>query len=185
MIDPRATLHLPSSICLSFVVAVAENGVMGARNQLPWRLPADLKLFKQLTMGKPIVMGRRTYDSIGRPLPGRLNIVISRNEGLRLEGSVVVNSLEAALAAAGNVPEIVIIGGAEIYRQALPRVDTIHLTRVHAQLPGDTFFPTLDEEEWRQEVVSYHAADEQHAHAFSYVRLTRKQPRRASPETSK
>ncbi|HEX4973779.1 MAG TPA: dihydrofolate reductase, partial [Steroidobacteraceae bacterium] len=122
---------------ISIIVAAAENGAIGSDNRLPWHLPDDLKRFKALSLGKPIVMGRRTFDSIGRPLPGRTNIVVSRQAGLAIEGVRVVQSLDAALAAAGSVPEIVVIGGAQVFEQALPRTDTIHLTRVHAHIPGD------------------------------------------------
>ena len=135
---------------ISIIVAAAENGAIGGDNRLPWHLPDDLKRFKALSLGKPIVMGRRTFDSIGRPLPGRTNIVVSRQAGLAIEGAVVAPSLDAALAAAGSVPEIVVIGGAQIFEQALPRTDTIHLTRVHAHIPGDVFFPKLDPASWRE-----------------------------------
>jgi len=158
---------------LSIVVAVAENGVIGADNRLPWRLPADLKRFKELTMGKPIVMGRKTYESIGRPLPGRHNIVITRQPSLAIDGCTVVGSLDAALTAAGPVSEVCLIGGAQLYRLALPRVQTIHLTRVHARVEGDVMFPTLDAAHWREAVLAHHPADERHAHAFSFVLLTR------------
>lgn len=157
----------------SIVVAVAENGVIGSGNQLPWRLPDDLRRFKELTMGKPMVMGRRTFDSIGRPLPGRTSIIVTRNADLRIPGCLVAHSLEAALNAAGDTPEIVIVGGAELYRSALPRVGIVHLTRVHAEVPGDTHFPKLQPEQWREELLSRHPADERHAHAFSYLTLTR------------
>ena len=158
---------------ISIIVAVAENGVIGSDNHLPWHLPDDLKRFKALSLGKPIVMGRRTFDSIGRPLPGRTNIVISRQSGLAIEGVRVVHSLDAALAAAGSVPEIVVIGGAEIFRQVLPRTNTIHLTRVHAQVAGDVVFPKLDPAQWREAAVEHHPADERHAHALSFVTLQR------------
>jgi dihydrofolate reductase len=158
---------------ISIIVAAAENGAIGSDNRLPWHLPDDLKRFKALSLGKPIVMGRRTFDSIGRPLPGRTNIVVSRQAGLALEGALVVQSLDAALAAAASVPEIVVIGGAEIFRQVLPRTDTIHLTRVHAPVAGDVFFPELDPEQWREAGVEHHAADERHQYAFSFVNLQR------------
>jgi dihydrofolate reductase len=158
----------------SIVVAVAENGVIGNGNQLPWRLPDDLRRFKELTLGKPMVMGRRTYDSIGRPLPGRTSIVVTRQQGLRIDGCIVVNSLEAALDAAGPVPEVVIVGGAELYQHALPRVDLIHLTRVHASIPGDTFFPELDPQQWHEATLARHPVDDRHAHAFSFIELARK-----------
>jgi dihydrofolate reductase len=158
---------------ISIIVAVAENGVIGSDNRLPWHLPDDLKRFKALSLGKPIVMGRRTFDSIGRPLPGRTNIVISRQSGLALQGTRVVHSLDEALSAAGAVPEIVVIGGAEIFRQVLPRTNTIHLTRVQARVAGDVCFPELDFAQWRESAVEHHAADERHQYAFSFVTLQR------------
>ena len=158
---------------IAIIVAAAENGAIGSDNRLPWHLPDDLKRFKALSLGKPVVMGRRTFDSIGRPLPGRTNIVVSRQAGLAIEGVVVAPSLDAALATAGSVPEIVVIGGAEIFRQALPCTDTIHLTRVHARVAGDVFFPELDPAQWREAAVEHHAADERHQYAFSFVTLQR------------
>jgi dihydrofolate reductase len=158
---------------ISIIVALAENGVIGSDNRLPWHLPDDLKRFKALSLGKPIVMGRRTFESIGRPLPGRTNIVVSRQPGLVIEGTVVARSLDAALAAAGAAPEVVIIGGAEIFRQALPRTDVIHLTRVHARVAGDVVFPELDPGKWRETAVEHHAADERHQYAFTFVTLQR------------
>jgi dihydrofolate reductase len=161
---------------LSIIVAVADNGVIGSGNQLPWRLPDDLKRFKALSLGKPIVMGRKTYDSIGRPLPGRLNIVISRQPGLQIPGCTVVTSIGEAIATAQPAPEIVIVGGADIYRQVLPQVQVIHLTRVHANVAGDVVFPTLQEHEWREVAKEYHPADERHAYAFTVSTLERVGP---------
>ena len=158
---------------ISIIVAVAENGAIGSNNRLPWHLPDDLKRFKALSLGKPVVMGRRTFDSIGRPLPGRTNIVVSRDSKLAIEGALVVHSLDEALAAAGSVPEIVVIGGAEMFRQVLPRTDTIHLTRVHARVDGDVFFPELVPAQWREAAVEHHAADARHQYAFSFVTLQR------------
>jgi len=158
---------------ISIIVAVAQNGVIGTGNRLPWHLPDDLKRFKALSMAKPIVMGRRTFDSIGKPLPGRTNIVVSRQPGLAIAGTIVTPSLEAALAAAGAVPEVVVIGGAEIFRQVLPRTDVVHLTRVHARVAGDVMFPELDPGQWRETVVEHHAADERHQYAFTFVTLQR------------
>jgi len=160
-------------VLLSMVVAAAENGVIGQGNALPWHLPDDLKYFKALTLGKPVIMGRRTHESIGRPLPGRVNLVVSRQPGLSIAGCCVVDSMAAALAAAGSVPEAVLIGGAQLYREALPAVDRIHLTRVHARVPGDAFLPELPAAQWRETVVARHAADERHAHAFTFVTLER------------
>jgi dihydrofolate reductase len=161
---------------LTIIVAVADNRVIGSGNQLPWRLPDDLKRFKALSLGKPIILGRKTYDSIGRPLPGRLNIVVSRRGDLHIPGCTIVSSVTEAIAAAGNVDEIVIVGGADIYRQLLPRVQTIHLTRVHANVPGDVYFPELAPGEWREVATEYHPADERHAHAFTFSELQRVNP---------
>src|SRR5262249_55052559 len=158
---------------VSIVVAAAENGAIGAGNQLLWRLPDDLKRFKALTMGKPIVMGRKTYESIGKPLPGRTNIVISRRSELTLPGCTVVNSLPAGFAAAGDVPEIAVVGGAEIYAQALSSTDVVHLTRVHTTMSGDAWFPALDSAVWREQLIDRHPADERHAFAFSFIEAQR------------
>ena len=155
------------------VVAMDTSGVIGRDNGLPWHLPADLQHFKRTTMGKPILMGRKTYESIGRPLPGRTNIVITRDTGYRAEGCVVVNSIEAALAVAGNQDEIMVIGGAEFYRQVLPRTDTIYLTRIHDSFDGDTCFPELNAADWREVERSDHAADEKNPHDYSFIRLDR------------
>lgn len=139
---------------VALIVAVARNGVIGRDNTLPWRLPADLKHFKATTLGKPIVMGRKTFESLGKPLPGRTNIVITRDENFVAEGAVVVHSLDEALQAADAVAqrdgatEIMVIGGAEIYRQALPLAQTIHYTRVLLEVDGDAYFPELDATQW-------------------------------------
>jgi dihydrofolate reductase len=159
---------------VSLIVATDDEGGIGLRGGLPWHLPDDLRRFKALTLGKPVVMGRRTWDSIGRPLPGRLNIVVSRDPRLAIQGATVVGTLEAALAAAGGVPEVCVIGGAEIYRVALPLADTIHLTEVHANVGADTHFPSLDPAQWVEVARERRAADERHAHAMSYVTLRRR-----------
>jgi dihydrofolate reductase len=161
---------------LSLVVAAAENGVIGVGNALPWHLPDDLKRFKALTMGKPILMGRKTYESIGRPLPGRTNIVITRRSGLSIPGCIVVSGIDQAIAAAGDAGELVVIGGAEVYAQALSSAAVIHLTRVHAHIEGDARFPALSPDEWREQVIETHPADARHAYAFSYVDLERIAP---------
>jgi dihydrofolate reductase len=158
---------------VSIVVATDEHGGIGLEGRLPWHLPNDLKRFKALTMGKPIVMGRRTFDSIGRALPGRTNIVVSRQPGLRIDGCIVVGSLEAALEAAGEADEACVIGGAEIYRLALPVAETLHLTRVHATVGADTFFPAIDAAEWEEIYREECPADERHAYPYSFVTLRR------------
>ena len=158
---------------VSILVATDERGAIGRDGALPWHLPNDLKRFKALTMGKPVVMGRRTWASIGRPLPGRQNIVVTRQDGFVAPGATVVGSLDAAIAAAGDVPEVCIIGGGELYRLALPRADLIHLTRVHATVAADTFFPALEAGQWREVSREDHAADGNHAYPYSFVELRR------------
>jgi dihydrofolate reductase len=134
---------------ISLVAAVARNGVIGDAGRLPWHLPEDLKRFKTLTMGHVMIMGRRTHESIGRPLPGRRTIVVSRQAGLDLPGVEVASSLEAAIALAGEVPEIFVVGGGEIYAQALPLAHRLLLTEVEATPTGDAFFPAFDRRQWR------------------------------------
>jgi len=158
MSDPTITL----------IVAVADNGVIGRDNTLPWHLPDDLKRFKRLTMGKPIVMGRKTFDSIGKPLPGRQNIVVTRDTNYRRDGVTVVHDADAALRAAGAVPEIMVIGGAELFRTLLPRAGRLHLTRVHGNIDGDVVWPALDERAWRVVERESHSADERHAWPMTF-----------------
>jgi dihydrofolate reductase len=158
---------------VSLIVAADERGGIGLDGRLPWHLPADLRRFKALTLGKPIVMGRRTWDAIGRPLPGRRSIVVSRQAGLVLAGADVAASLGQALELAGAAAETSVIGGAEIYRLALPLAQFVHLTRVHAVVDADTFFPALDAAEWEEIAREDHAADERHACAYSFVTLRR------------
>lgn len=139
---------------IAIIVAASANGVIGRDNQLPWRLSGELKYFKATTLGKPVVMGRKTFESIGRPLPGRSNIVVSRNAGFQAAGVVVERDLDSALATAQRIArrdgasEVMVIGGAEIYRQALPRASTLYLTRVHATIEGDAFFADVDPMQW-------------------------------------
>ncbi len=150
------------------IVAVADSGVIGRDNGLPWHLPEDLKRFKRLTMGKPIVMGRKTFESIGKPLPGRQNIVVTRDPNYRREGVTVVHDTEAALRAAGPVAEIMVIGGAELFGALLPRAGRIHLTRVHGNIPGDIMWPALDEREWTAVERESHSADDRHAWPMTF-----------------
>lgn len=157
---------------ISIVVAASQNGVIGRDNQLLWRLPDDLKRFKQLTLGHPIIMGRKTFESIGKPLPGRTSIIVTRSADYQAEGTLVVHSLEEAFAAAGELDteEVFIIGGGEIYRQALENnsVDHVYLTRIYADSEGDTYFEFPDEAKWHQVSTEFHPADERHPVAFSY-----------------
>ena len=159
---------------VSIIVAMDRNGLIGKGNRLPWHLPADLKHFKQVTMGKPIVMGRKTHQSIGRPLPGRTNIVVTRDPDYGAEGCTVVNSLNEALSAAGEVEEVMIIGGATLYEQALPHTGRIYLTRVQAELDGDTWFPELREADWTVVAASDHDKDNKNPFAYTFEILERK-----------
>ena len=153
---------------ISIIVAASTNNAIGIRGELPWRLSSDLQHFKATTMGKPIVMGRKTWDSIGRPLPGRQNIVITRQAGFVAEGCDVVASLAEAAEAAGDENEIMVIGGSEIYSLALPLADRLYLTRVHAAVDGDAFFPEIDATEWRLIDDEHHEADERNEHPYSF-----------------
>ncbi|QCR22933.1 dihydrofolate reductase [Pontibacter sp. SGAir0037] len=160
---------------IAIVVAIAENNVIGKDNQLIWHLPADLRHFKQLTLGHPIIMGRKTFESIGKPLPGRTSIIITRQQDYQVEDCVVVHSVEEALAKAKELDERAsIIGGAEIYRQALPFTDTVYLTRLHHTFEGDTFFPELPAEDWQQVAEAFHEPDEKNKYSYSFIELKRR-----------
>ena len=158
----------------SLVVAVARNGVIGRDNRLPWKLPDDLAYFKRVTMGHPIVMGRRTWESIGKPLPGRKNIVVTRQRDYQAAGCTVVHSLDEAWSAAGDADEVCVIGGTTLFEESLPIADRIHLTEVEAEVEGDTFFPTFDRGEWQEREVERHPADARHAYPFRIVVLERR-----------
>lgn len=164
---------LSRSICL--IVAMDDNRLIGRNGGLPWRLPDDLKRFKALTLGKTVLMGRRTWDSLYvQPLPGRANWVVSRDPAFRPAGATVFPSIDAALAA-HREGELMVIGGELVYRQLLPFADRIQLTRVHARLEGgDAWFPEIDPEQWRETGREPHAADARHALAFEFVQLDRK-----------
>jgi len=159
---------------ISLIVAASTNNVIGIQGELPWRLSSDLKRFKSFTMGKPIVMGRLTYESIGRPLPGRQNIVITRNAAFEADGCDVVQSVEAAIDAAGDAAEIMVIGGGHIYREFLPRADRIYLTRVHTQIEGDAFLPELVDDEWRETSCEAEFAGESNEYDVEFIVLDRK-----------
>jgi dihydrofolate reductase len=153
---------------ITLIVAAADNGVMGRDNALPWHLPEDLKRFKQLTLGKPVVMGRKTHESIGRPLPGRHNIVVTRHAHYRREGVTVVHGIDEAVRAAGDAAEIMVIGGAELFSAFLPCAGRVHLTRVHGEVPGDVYWPALDARQWRRVHEQHRAADEKHAYPMTF-----------------
>jgi dihydrofolate reductase len=163
---------------VSLVVAAAANGVIGRENRMPWHLPEDLAHFRRLTLGHPVVMGRKTYESIvatlGKPLPGRTNIVVTRQAGFEAPGCVVAPSLDAALAAARKDAEIFVIGGAEIYRLALERADRVYLTRIDAAFEGDAAFPALDPARWRETAREDHPPARGRTFGFAFLRYERK-----------
>ncbi len=161
---------------LALVVAVAENGVIGKDNALPWRLPKDLKYFKETTMGHPIIMGRLTYDSIGRPLPGRKNIVITRQPDWAAEGTFTAHSIDAALEKANDSVNswAMLIGGANLYQQALPLCQRLYLTEVHAAVEGDAYFPDFNRGQWVETSRERHEADASNPYPYSFVVLDRK-----------
>jgi len=135
---------------IAIIVAMAQNRTIGIDNALPWRIPEDLRHFKALTMGHHMIMGRKTYDSIGKPLPGRTTVVVSRDRSLEIEGCIVAHSLQEALAACANDDEIFVVGGADIYAQALPLADTLYITEVQQEIAGDAWFPELDRSGWQE-----------------------------------
>ena len=154
---------------ISLILAMASNGVIGANGALPWRIPEDMRRFKALTMGKPCIMGRKTWDSLPKkPLPGRTNIVVTRDKNFAAEGAAIVHSLDEALARAGNADEIMIIGGAEIYKAALPRATRIYLTEVEGEFAGDARMEPFDPAVWKEVSRERHATD---AISFDYVTL--------------
>lgn len=174
------TPDLPSSApSLSLVVAAAENDVIGCRGELPWRLSGDLKRFKQLTMGHALIMGRKTFDSIGRALPGRVSIVLTRSNSYTPPGErvLVVGTLEAALAQVAGTgmdpDEAFVVGGSEIYQLALPNVDRLYLTRVHASVEGDAYLPEIDFDQWQLVDAVEYAADDKNEYACTWQRWQR------------
>ncbi len=152
---------------ISLIVAASENNVIGRDGDLPWKLPDDLRHFKEVTMGKPVVMGRKTWESLRRPLPGRQNIVITHQRDYAADGCDVVNYPAAALQATRPAEDVMIIGGGRVYEQFLRRADRIYLTRVHTSIDGDAWFPQLDDD-WKRVTEEHHPADEHHEHEFTF-----------------
>ena len=157
---------------VSDVVAISENHVIGKDNKLLWYLPNDLKHFKEITTGHTIIMGRKTYESVGKPLPKRRNIIITRQD-ITIEGCEVVNSIEAALALCAGEEEVFIVGGAEIYKLAMPLTNRIYLTIVHKQFDGDSFFPEINKQEWKEVSREDHQPDEKNSLPYSFITLER------------
>jgi dihydrofolate reductase len=166
---------------IALIAAVADNGVIGRDNELPWHLPEDLRHFKRTTLGKPVVMGRKTWESIGRPLPGRINIVVTRQPGYVAEGAQVAATLEQALrlaetaATESGADELMVIGGAEIYALALPRARRMYITEVHAEVTGDARFPVWDRAEWQESSREYHGEGQEGTPPHSFVVYERRQ----------
>ena len=158
---------------ISLIVAMDRQGVIGAGGALPWRLSGDLRHFKAITMGKPIIMGRKTHESIGRPLPGRQNIVLTRQPGYTAPGCDVFHDAQSALAACAGHEEVMVMGGAALYEQFLPRAARIYLTRVEAEVDGDTWFPPFDDSAWNQVERRDHPADERNEYPYSFQVLER------------
>ena len=155
---------------------MARNRVIGADNQIPWHLPNELRLFKSLTMGHHMIMGRRTYESIGRLLPGRTTVIVTRRQGYAVEGAIVAHSVTEAIAACGGDDEIFVIGGADLFRETLPFADRLYLTTVEAELPGDTFMPEFDLMQWEESRGEAFGKDEKHAYAYRLAVLDRVKP---------
>lgn len=158
---------------IAAIFAMSSNRVIGINNQLPWNLPADLRHFKSVTMGKPILLGRKTYLSIGRALPGRTNIVITRDLNFKVPGCMVAHTIADALLLAGSSDEVFVIGGAELYKQLLPQTDRLYMTLIHHEFKGDAFFPIFNESEWETVDRQDFNIDEENPYAYSFIILDR------------
>jgi dihydrofolate reductase len=158
---------------LSLIVAMDDNRLIGSNNNLPWQLPADLAFFKRTTMGKPIIMGRKTFTSIGRPLPGRRNIVITRDPDFDAAGCEIADGIPTALALCSDVDEAMLIGGASLYQQTIDQATQLYITRIHHGFEGDTWFPEFDLQVWKQASREDHQADSRNPHAYSFIKFVR------------
>ena len=159
---------------ISFVVAMGKNKVIGKNNSLPWTMPADMKHFKDLTSGKPVIMGRKTFESIGKPLPKRINIIITRDKDYDAQNCTVVHSIDEALEAAKNATEVMVIGGAQIYKEFLPKANRMYLTIIDADFQGDTYFPKYDVTEWEETAYEEHEKDAENPYDYAFITLERK-----------
>lgn len=159
---------------ISIIVAFDENRLIGRNNELPWHLPADLKHFKTITMGHHIIMGRKTYDSIGKPLPGRVSVIITRQQDLHIENCMVVNNLEAALEKCKGQDEIFIIGGAQIFKYAMPLATDLYITQIHTTFQGDTYFPEIPAHEWKEVSKEICKPDEKNKWEYAFIKYTKK-----------
>jgi len=163
-----------NSVKLSIIVATDEQGLIGKDNDLPWKLSADLQYFRRVTMGKPLIMGRNTHESIGRALPGRKNIIVSNNCDYTADGCCVVHSVEDAVKACDGVEEVMVMGGASLYKQMLQQADRLYLTQVHASLEGDTWFPDWQRSDWQEISREDHLADDKNDYPYSFVIFERR-----------
>jgi dihydrofolate reductase len=160
---------------ISLMVAMDQNRVIGKNNKLPWHLPADLQYFKKVTMGHPIVMGRKTFESIGRVLPGRENVIVTRNQEFKAEGCVVLHDIaQIKMFADNHDEEVFVIGGAEIFKEILPFTDRLYITEIHETFEGDTFFPVIDENEWDEVSSNPGSIDEKNRYAHDFIILQKK-----------
>ena len=159
---------------ISFVAAMGKNKVIGKDNSLPWSLPADMKHFRNLTTGKPIIMGRKTFESIGKPLPNRINIIITRDQNYKAEGCTIAHSTDEALTAAGNAEEVMVIGGAQIYKEFLPKANKMYLTIIDTDFEGDTYFPDYNVEEWKETAYEEYERDAENPYDYSFITLEKK-----------
>ena len=158
---------------ISIIAAMAKNQVIGKEGKLPWKLAPDMKRFRALTLGKPVIMGRKTFESIGKPLAGRVNIILTNRHDYQAADCIVTHSLEDALRAAGNTSEIMVIGGAEVYNLFLPHAKQMYLTYIHHEFEGDTFFPKLDPAEWQEITRQDFTSDAENPYTYSFVTLKR------------
>jgi len=158
---------------ISLIAAMDKNKVIGKNNSLPWNMPEDMKYFRDKTKGKPVIMGRKTYESIGKPMPQRTNIIITKDQDYKVEGCIVVHSIDEALKAAGNVEEVMVIGGSQIYKEFLPKANRMYLTFIDAEFEGDTYFPEYNIEEWKEISYEEHERDAENPHDYRFVVLER------------
>ena len=159
---------------ISLIVAMDENRVIGYKNKLPWNLPSELKYFRETTKGKPVIMGRRTFESIGRPMPERLNIIVTRDKSYKADNCIIVDSREDAIKAAKGSDEIMVIGGAEIYKLFLPIANRLYITKVHGSFDGDTYFPEFNENEWVKVREKFVEKDNENEYSYTVIVLERK-----------
>lgn len=158
------------TVSLSIISAMDENRLIGCNNALPWHLPADMAFFKQTTMNKPILMGRKTFESIGRPLPGRRNIIISRDTSYRIDGCDTANNIQAALELIADQPEAMLIGGASLYQQTMDLADRLYITEIQDKFSGDAWFPAIDPAQWRETWREQHQPDDKNIYPYAFVK---------------